>query len=187
MLIEKSTVSTSILQSVLANEGYDIPVTVRSHDDIFKNASDKSPDLIIANVDIPDETLLLQLKYINDVNPLPVVIFSQHGSSDYIESAVKAGVSAFIVDGLSAERVKPVIEVALARFNSYNSLRNELEKTRESLASRKIIEKAKGLIMEQKQCSEELAYNSLRKLAMDRNKKIVEVSQNVIDLSSLLA
>ena len=103
-----------------------------------------------------------------------------------INSAVQAGVAAFIVDGLSAKRIKPVLNVAMARFKNYAILRNELLKTKETLANRKIIEKAKGIIMNQRKCSEDEAYNMLRKLAMDRNQKMNDVAKNVIELSSLL-
>ena len=114
------------------------------------------------------------------------IIFSEKGESDIIQIAVQAGVSAFIVDGLSAKRIKPILNVALARFSNYSKLRSELAKTKESLANRKIIEKAKGLIMQQRKCTEDEAYNLLRKIAMDRNQKLSEVASSLLELSSLL-
>jgi len=186
MLIEESPTSSSIVYKTLIEEGYDDPIEVSSQDDIFKKASDAKADLIVVNVEEPDTKMLTQLKYINDVYPIPVVIFSEKGESDIIQIAVQAGVSAFIVDGLSPKRIKPILNVALARFSNYSKLRTELAKTKESLANRKIIEKAKGLIMQQRNCTEDEAYNLLRKIAMDRNQKLSDVANSLIELSSLL-
>lgn len=186
MLIEDSPTSSSVVYETLVAEGYDMPIEVSSRDDILKKASDARVDMIVVNVEEPDTKMLTQLKYINDVYPIPVVIFSEKGESDVIQNAVQAGVSAFIVDGLSAKRIKPILNVALARFSNYSKLRSELAKTKESLANRKIIEKAKGLIMQQRSCTEDEAYNLLRKIAMDRNQKLSEVASSLIELSSLL-
>lgn len=186
LLIEEPSTASSIVYNTLVSEGYDAPVKVNSHDDIFRKASDARADLIVVNVEEPDDRMLKQLKTINEVYPVPVVIFSKKGESDVIQSAVQAGVSAFIIDGLSEKRIKPVLNVALARFNNYEKLREELAKTKETLANRKIIEKAKGLIMQQRHCTEDEAYNLLRKLAMDRNQKLSQVANSLIELSSLL-
>jgi len=186
MLIEESPTSSSIVYKTLVAEGYDAPLEVSCKEDIFKKASDARVDLIVVNVEEPDTRILTQLKYINDVYPIPVVIFSEKGESDIIQIAVQAGVSAFIVDGLSPKRIKPILNVALARFSNYSKLRTELAKTKENLANRKIIEKAKGLIMQQRNCTEDEAYNLLRKIAMDRNQKLSDVASSLIELSSLL-
>lgn len=186
MLVEEISKSKSILSSALIEEGYDEPIVIDHHDDIFKKASDAKIDMLVMNIEEPDRNTLTQLKCIIDVFPVPVVIFSEKGDSEIIKAAVQAGVSAFIVDGLSANRIKPILNIALARFSSYVKLREELSKTKESLANRKVIEKAKGIIMKQRQCSEDEAYNSLRKLAMDRNQKLSDVATSVVELSSLL-
>lgn len=175
-----------MLYDTLIKEGYDSLVRIDDQKDIFKQASDARIDMLIINVTEADTSMLTQIKYINDVYPVPVVIFAEKGDDDIIHTAVQAGVSAFIVDGLSAGRIKPILNVALARFTNYSKLREELAKTRESLANRKIIEKAKGLIMKQRQCTEDEAYNSLRKIAMDKNQKLSDVANSVVELSSLL-
>ena len=178
--------TTSMLQKTLIEEGYDVLVIADYQGDIFKKASDINPDIIIVNVEAADEEMLTQLKYINDAYPKPVVIFSENGDDKIINSAVQAGVSSFIVDGLSKKRIKPVLNVALARFKNHSTLQSELTKTKETLANRKIIEQAKGLVMKQKKCTEDEAYNALRKLAMDRNQKLNDVAKNVLEFSSLL-
>ena len=184
MLIEESTNPTPILESAILSEGFEIAAKVTGKNEILKKASDCDPDFIVVNVSSPDDELLSQLKTINDLKP--VVIFSEHAESAVIDTAVQAGVSAFIIDGLEEKRIKPVLEVALSRFKKYSELNNELTKTKENLANRKIIEKAKGLIMQQKHCTEDEAYNMLRKLAMDKNQKLNDVARNFIELSSLM-
>ena len=186
MIVEESSSSSSMLYDTLIKEGYDSLVRIDDQKDIFKQASDARIDMLIINVTEADTSMLTQIKYINDVYPVPVVIFAEKGDDDIIHTAVQAGVSAFIVDGLSEGRIKPILNVALARFTNYSKLREELAKTKESLANRKVIEKAKGLIMKQKQCTEDEAYNSLRKIAMDKNQKLSDVANSVVELSSLL-
>jgi len=186
MLIEESTTMSPVLHDTLIAEGYHDLVKIDCSDDIFKKASDAKADLLIVNVTEPSSKILTQLKYINDVYPIPVVVFSEKGDSNTIQMALQAGVSSFIVDGLSARRVRHVLDVALARFYNYSKLREELAKTKENLANRKVIEKAKGIIMQQRHCSEDEAYNLLRKIAMDRNQKLSDVATSLIALSSLL-
>ena len=186
MLVEELSSASSVLAKTLVKEGFDEPVRIATHDDIFKKASDAKAELLIVNVEQPDTEILTQLKYINDVYPIPVIVFSKKSSSDTIHLAIQAGVSAFIVDGLAENRIQPVINVALARFSNLSKLREELAKTKENLANRKVIEKAKGLIMKQRQCSEDEAYKALRKIAMDRNQKLSDVATSLVELSSLL-
>lgn len=188
LLVEESTstASASVLQKTLTTEGYTVLACINQSENILKKASEIDPDLIVVNVGLPAETLLMQVKIINETYPKPIIIFSESGENNIINSAVQAGVSAFIVDGLSEKRIQPVLKVALARFNNYTNMRRELETSKENLANRKVIEKAKGLIMKQRSCSEDEAYNMLRKMAMDKNQKIHEVAKNVIELSSLL-
>lgn len=186
MLIEDAISSSSILFESLIQEGHDVLVRIIYTGNLFRKASEINPDLIVINVVSTDEKTLSQLRRINEICPKPIVIFSQKGDSKIINSAIDAGVSAFIVDGLAAQRVQSVLEVARARFHNYSKLRTELEKTKETLANRKIIEKAKGLIMRQKHCTEDEAYGLLRTLAMDRNQKLVDVANNLIEVSSLL-
>jgi response regulator NasT len=186
ILIEESITSPSVVQETLQQQGYIVLARVVCEDDLFPHVEKMDPDLLIVNVQMTEAKLLLQLGHLNEALPKPVVVFSGQCGEDIIEAAVQVGVSAFIVDGFSAERLQHLLSVAIARHRKFHSLKQELDKTRENLASRKLIEKAKGLIMRQRKCSEEDAYNALRKLAMDRNQKLVDVAKNVIEVSSLL-
>jgi len=186
MLIEESIAAPSIVQETLTQQGHAILARVACDEDLFPHIEKHNPDIVIANVTAPDAKLLLQLGHLTEAMPKPIVVFSGQCDNDIIEAAVQVGVSAFIVDGFSAQRLQHLLNVAIARHKKFNSLKQELDKTRENLANRKLIEKAKGLIMQQRKCSEDEAYNALRRLAMDRNQKLVDVARNVIEVSSLL-
>jgi response regulator NasT len=113
-------------------------------------------------------------------------MFSDANDSALIEAAVQAGVSAYVVDGMQPHRLRPIIEVAIARFREFQALRDELQQTRNKLAERREIEKAKGILMKQKGMAEEEAYQALRKLAMDQGLKIGEVARQLISIAKLL-
>jgi response regulator NasT len=101
-------------------------------------------------------------------------------------AAIKAGVSAYVVGEVNAERVRPIVEVAIARFGEFQALREELERTQNTLAERKVVERAKGLLMQRRKLDEQTAYATLRKLAMDRNQRLVDVARTLIELSDVL-
>jgi response regulator NasT len=114
-------------------------------------------------------------------------MFTDDGNSDTIQAAIKAGVTAYIVAGMQPERLKPILEVAQARFEADRALRDELKTAQGRLAERKIIEKAKGVVMQQKQISEDDAYRLMRKLAMDRNVTLIELAQQLLNVTQLLS
>jgi len=113
-------------------------------------------------------------------------MFTNDGDAKTIELAVKSGVTAYIVDGMAPDRIKPILDVAILRFREYQLLRNELELTRLQLSERKQLDKAKGLLMQKKGLDEEHAYQLLRKMAMDRNMKIAELARSIIAAAELL-
>jgi response regulator NasT len=116
--------------------------------------------------------------------PRPIVLFTDNDDASRIKAALSAGITAYIVDGLKSERVKTVLDVAYARFELDQALRAELDATKLQLAERKVVERAKGLLMEQMALTEDQAYKRLRKMAMERNIKLVEAAQRVIDVMS---
>ena len=115
-----------------------------------------------------------------------MVMFVDESDADSIRAAVRAGVSAYVVDGLKTRRVRAVVEVAIARFEEFQALRSELDAARSTLADRKLVERAKGIIMRRQGIGEEDAYQLLRKTAMDRKKKLVEIARDVIAMAELL-
>ena len=117
----------------------------------------------------------------------PVAMFVDHSDTAMIEAAVDAGVSAYIVDGLRKERVKPILDLAIGRFNAFARLRDELEQTKQALAERKVIDRAKGILMRSGGLSEDAAYARLRKAAMNENRRLADIAQSVVTAADLLA
>lgn len=133
----------------------------------------------------PGRDTLEQMREIGRDQPRPIILFSNKRDGDYIRQAVQAGVSAYVVDGLSRERIMPIVEVAIARFREFEALRRELQETKNQLADREVIDKAKGILMKRNNLSEEAAYQLLRKAAMDRNMRVVEVARTLLSLEGL--
>lgn len=144
------------------------------------------PDVIIIDTHSPDRDTLEHIVVISQDAPRPIVMFSADNNTEKIREAVRAGVSAYVVDGLSAERVQAIIDVAIARFEELQALRAELESAQSKLADRKTIERAKGLLMNRRSLSEEDAFRLLRKMAMDENLKLVEVADQLVRSAKLL-
>jgi two-component system, response regulator / RNA-binding antiterminator len=144
------------------------------------------PDMIIVDAESDSRDVLEHLVFVTRDAPRPIVMFTEDQDQSKMTAAMEAGVSAYIVAGLKAERIKPVLDVAMARFNVDQKLRSELVDTKAKLAERKTIERAKGLLMERFHLSEDEAYKRLRKQAMEKNLKLVELAQRFLDAADLL-
>ena len=186
MVIDESAGRAALLERALTDAGYEIIARVEHGVNLLERVKEVKPDVIIIDMEMPDRDTLEQLYTINKDQPRPIVMFADNSESDVIEAAVKAGVSAYVVDGLNTERVKPIMDVAIARFREFQALREELEQTKNTLADRKVIDKAKGIIMKQRGMDEAEAYKLLRKMAMDNNKRISEIAKDVIAVAELL-
>lgn len=186
VIVSKEQESTSMLKKVLSTSDYKIIFNDSSLQNLLKQAFVMPPELIIISIEKADESLIGQLKLINQQFPLPVVVFAKDDREDMIEQFIEAGVSAYIVDGLSEQRILPILKTAVTRFTQYQGIKNELEELRTSLADRKIIDRAKGILMEQRNCSEDEAYKLLRTSAMNQNIRIAVLAQNIVDTASLL-
>lgn len=143
------------------------------------------PDMIIVDAESQARDILEHVVMATRDERRPIVLFTQDNDTSHVGAAIAAGVSAYVVAGIAAERVKPVIDVAMARFRHEESLRRELADARNQLEERKTIDRAKRLLMTKQGCSEEEAYTRLRKTAMDRGLKIVEVAQRLIDVADM--
>ncbi|HEY6896327.1 MAG TPA: ANTAR domain-containing protein [Rhodocyclaceae bacterium] len=170
----------------LALAGHQVAALLPSCLDLSSKVEEIKPDIILIQTDDPSRDTLEHLAVVNDELPRPVVVFARKHSSAAIRKAVKAGVSAYVVDGLSADRLQPVIEVAIATFEEHQALKKELDETTKKLADRKIIDKAKGILMKARNMDEDAAYKALRKLAMDRGQSLRQVAENVIEMANLL-
>jgi response regulator NasT len=168
----------------LLEGGYNILAALPPDAELEEQIVRLQPDLII--VDAQSDAALKKVVAATANAPRPIVCFTEDNDRRKMHAAIEAGVSAYVVAGLSAERVTAVLDVALARFEVDQKLRHELSETRLKLAERKVIERAKGLLMERHDYSEEDAYRKLRRLAMDKNLKLSEVAQRILDVAGLL-
>jgi response regulator NasT len=170
----------------LLESGYDIIASLPA--DIFlpERIAQLQPDLIIVDSESDARDVLEHIVVATRDEPRPIVLFTDDQTASSVEAAMAAGVSAYIVAGLQAERVKPVLDVALARFRRERKLLDELSDTRQKLAERKVIERAKGLLMERYKLSEDQAYQKLRSMAMNKKLKLAEIAQRILDVEDLL-
>ena len=168
----------------LLENGYNILAALPPGDDLEGQIARLQPDLII--VDEQSDAALQRVVEATSNARRPIVCFTEDDDRQKMHAAIRAGVSAYVVQGLSAERVKAVLDVAVTRFRVEQELRDQLEETRNKLAERKIVERAKGLLMERQQCTEDEAYSRLRRLAMDKNLKLVDVAQRMLDVAEML-
>lgn len=145
-----------------------------------------APDVLVISCEVPEPQLFAALEAISQSRPLPVVMFVDAGDPGLARRALQAGVSAYIVRGLTPERIRPVIEVAIERFRMTDALCRELQKSREDLAARKTIERAKGLLMERRGLSEREAYEAMRRLAMAQGRPLREVAEAILSVSGIL-
>jgi response regulator NasT len=186
MLIDDNRGRAALLQQALRDAHYEVVAVLHDDADILKRVQETPVDVILIDLESPDRDTLEYLSTLNRESPKPIVMFAENDDNTIIQAAIKAGVSAYVVDGLSHQRLKPIMKVAIARFREYQAMRAELDKTRNQLAERKVIERAKGIVMKQKGIDEASAYHALRKMAMDRNLRLAEVAESVIAVTQLL-
>ncbi|WP_022706106.1 MULTISPECIES: ANTAR domain-containing response regulator [Paracoccus] len=145
------------------------------------------PDIVLIDIDNPTRDMLEELTLASGPLDRPVAMFVSGAAGGLARAAVEAGVSAYVVDGLLPERLKPVMDTAIARFQMMRQMRSELAETRRALEERKVIDRAKGLLMKSRRIDEDAAYALLRRTAMDQGRKIVEVAQALVTASELLS
>lgn len=171
----------------LLEAGYNIVAVFPADMHLPDRIAQLQPDMVIIDAESDARDVLEHVVMATREAPRPIVLFTEDQAKSSMEAAMAAGVAAYIVAGLSSERVKPVLDVAMARFNAEQKLRNELTDTKLKLAERKTVERAKGLLMERHHISEDEAYGKLRRMAMDKNLKLAELAQRLIDAADLLA
>jgi len=178
--------ASSLRQALSSMPGVEVTCTLESPLELFDRVAEHRPDIVLIDTDSPSRDVLEQLAAVSSSAPRPVVIFSDDSENDSIRAAIQAGVSAYVVEGVTPSRLEPVMRVAIERFEADQALLAELSDARSQLADRKVIERAKGIIMKQRGFTEEEAFRALRNLAMEKNKKLGEIARQVISISSLL-
>ncbi len=170
----------------LIKAGHQVAAVLPSAFELSERIQEIKPDIILIETESPSRDTLEHIGVMNQTMPRPVVMFSNDGDSETIRSAVKAGVAAYVVDGFEIDRLKPIVDVAIARFEEHQLLKQELAEASRKLSERKTIEKAKGILMKSRGLDEDAAYAALRKLAMERSKSLGEIAANVVDMAQLL-
>ena len=186
LVVDESADRAELLREGLLRAGHEVTATLSSPLALLKTIDELKPDVIVIDMDSPSRDVLEHLVFVSQHTPRPVVMFSQDDAPETIRAATRAGVSAYVVDGLDRNRIKAIVEAAVARFEDYQALRTQLAEANLKLAERKAVEKAKGLLMKSRGLDEDAAYAALRKMAMDRKLKLIEVAQRVIDAADLL-
>lgn len=185
MLVDDDKDRAANVRAALEANGCAVVSLLASPLEIYDAVVDISPDVIIIDTESPSRDSLESLAFISRDRPHPIVIFSGDRSSATIRAAVRAGVSAYVVDGLSQDRLLPILEVAVERFAAEQSLKQQLADAKTQLAGRKVVERAKGILMKQKNIAEEEAFQLLRRFAMDRGINMAEAATRVIDITNI--
>jgi response regulator NasT len=154
--------------------------------EVAPKAGDLLTLLLVVDLDLPDRDTIEQLRVATRERPRPIVMFVDQSDTSMMHAAIEAGVSAYVVDGLSASRVRPVLDVAIARFKAFDALRRERDTARSQLAERKLVDRAKGILMRAKGLTEEEAYDRMRRTAMNEQKKLAEIAQSIVTAAEML-
>lgn len=186
LVVDESRKRAAELCAGLALAGYQVAAVLPSALDLAGRVEAIKPDVILIETDSPSRDTIEHLAVVGRDLPRPVIIFAQDGDSQTIRQAVRAGVSAYVVDGLDPSRINPVIEVARAHFEEHQALRRELRAASRKLSERKAIERAKGVLMKARGLDEDAAYHALRKLAMERSQPMAAAAEDVIAMAKLL-
>jgi response regulator NasT len=186
LVIDESQQRAVEICTGLIKAGHQVAAVLPSALELSGRIEEIKPDIILIETESPSRDTLEHLGVMNREMPRPVVMFSQDGDSDTIRSAIKAGVAAYVVDGFEIDRLKPVVDVAVARFDEHQALRRELEAASRKLSERKTIEKAKGILMKSRGMDEDAAYAALRKLAMEKSQPLARVAGDLVDMAQLL-
>ena len=187
LVVDDTPGRASALAGALAVvKGVEVACTLETPMELPARVAEHKPDVVLIATDSPSRDVLEQLAVVNAAAPRPVVMFTEDAADESIRAAIGAGVSAYIVDGLSPGRLGTILRVAIERFGAEQRLRAELEDTKLKLADRKVIERAKGILMKGRGMSEDEAFAALRQHAMARGLKLGEAARQLIDIASLL-
>jgi len=185
MLVNRGPERISALGQALMDQGWPLVGVCGEPERLLQQAETWLPELVVIELPSPDPGLLEQVRLLARRLPRPVAMFADSAGQAGTAAAVDAGIHAFVVDGFDPRRLCSILEVAAARFSVHRTLQEELLRTRAALDQRKLVDRARGILMKKRDWSEEQAYRALQKMAMDQNLRLVEVAQRVIDMESL--
>lgn len=180
LVIDENAARAAIIEAGLLQAGHHRVTIVNDVQGIASCIAETAPDVIVIDLENPNRDMLENMFQLSRAVRKPIAMFVDRSDKQAMQSAIDAGVSAYVVDGLRQERVKSILDMAISRFNAFSRLERELADARNALASRKTVDKAKRLLMTSKGITEEAAYALLRKTAMNQNRKIIEVAEAII-------
>lgn len=186
LVVDESAERGEVLREGLRRAGHEVMASLSSPLALLATIERLQPDVIVIDTDAPSRDVLEHLVMMTRNTPRPVVMFASDGTPATIREAVRAGVSAYVVDGLDPARVKTIVDVAVARFEDFQALRERLAQANLRLAERKLVERAKGMLMKTRKLDEAAAYALMRRFAMDRGLRLGEAAQQLIDAADLL-
>lgn len=186
LVLDENAIRASIIEEGLREAGYAKVTVVHEVNGIARIIETLRPDVIFIDLENPNRDMMEHLFQLTRTVGRPIAMFVDRSDTASIEAAVDAGVSAYIVDGLKKERVKPILDMAVSRFNAFSRLQRELADAKSELEQRKIIERAKGILMKMKGISEEQAFGLLRQTAMNEKKKMSDIAQSVVTAAGML-
>jgi two-component system, response regulator / RNA-binding antiterminator len=186
LVIDENRIRASIIEAGLRESGHGNVTVIHDISGVARTIAATNPDVIVIDLENPNRDVLENMFQLSRAVKRPVAMFVDRADRASIEAAVEAGVSAYVVDGLKRERVKPILDMAISRFNAFSRMARELEEARSELENRKVIDRAKGILMKSRGLSEEAAYTLLRKTAMNQNRKISDIAQSLVTAAGLL-
>ncbi|HZR74655.1 ANTAR domain-containing response regulator [Bradyrhizobium sp.] len=185
-IVDESPIRAAILEEGLREAGYTDVVRIDEMQSLLSRIYALDPDVILIDLENPSRDILEQMFQVSRAVRRPIAMFVDQSDAASIQASVDAGVSAYIVDGLKKERLKPILDLCISRFNAFSKLQDELDRAKSALEDRKVIERAKGILMKLKGLTEDEAYVLLRSTAMREKKKIGEIAQSILTASELL-
>lgn len=186
-MIDENPIRRAILEAGLREAGFENVKILMNMKGLIDQIYVIDPDVIVIDLENPSRDVLEQMFQVSRLVRRPIAMFVDQSDRATIDAAIDAGVSAYIVDGLKKERVRPILDMTISRFRAFDALRVELESTRSALRERKLIDRAKGILMKTKGLDEDAAYKLLRRTAMNQNRKIVDVAESLISAFDLLS
>lgn len=186
LVIDENAIRASIIEEGLREAGHTKIKVVHEMNGIARVVETLLPDVIVIDIENPNRDMMEHLFQLTRTVHRPIAMFVDQSDTASIEAAVDAGVSAYIVDGLKKERVKPILDMAVSRFNAFSRLQKELSNAKTELEKRKIVERAKGILMKNRGITEEQAFALLRQTAMNEKKKMSDIAQSIVTAAGLL-
>ncbi|WP_037077864.1 ANTAR domain-containing response regulator [Neorhizobium vignae] len=186
LVIDENAIRASIIEEGLREAGHSKVTIIHEVQGVARIIETLKPDVIVIDIENPNRDMMEHLFQLTRTVSRPIAMFVDRSDTALIEAAMDAGVSAYVVDGLKKERVKAILDMAVSRFNAFSRLQRELAEAKSALEERKVIERAKGILMKMRGLSEEDAFALLRQTAMNEKKKMSDIAQSVVTAAGLL-